>query len=63
MGKYESRLSGTILFPTAELLDRLNEAANFPHFFAAHVFFCFFSLHQRKERAEAKKRKERLQRN
>jgi hypothetical protein len=36
MGKYETRLSGAILFPTAELLDRLNEAANFPHFFAAH---------------------------
>jgi hypothetical protein len=41
MGKYESRLSGTILFPAADLFDRLIEAANFSHFFAAHVFFCF----------------------
>jgi len=42
MGKYESRLSGTILFPAVELLDRMIEAANFPHFFAAHVSFGTF---------------------
>ena len=48
MGKYESRLSGTILFPTVELSDLLIEAANFPHFFAAHVSFPSF-LAPRKE--------------
>ena len=77
MGKYESRLSGTILFPASELSELLIEAANFPHFFAADVFFCFVSLRQRKERSwflcakekkgvgffAPKKRKERLQRN
>jgi hypothetical protein len=51
MGKYESRLSGTILFPASELSELLIEAANFPHFFAADVFFCFVSLRQRNERS------------
>jgi hypothetical protein len=38
----------------------LIEAANFSHFFAAHVFFCFFSLRQRKERKKSKQRKEKV---
>jgi len=49
------RPGGTTLFPTLKLKTPPNGVQIFPHFFQAHVFFCFFSLRQRKERIALRK--------
>jgi len=47
-----------MLFERSEFICRSGMKQIFSISFKAHVFFCFFSLRQRKERKESKKRKE-----